>query len=227
MPDDEIVNNTPAKKDLDLQQFSTPCNQMIRTNESCKEMTSHIPKRCQPTSSEKKQINKYTDTKASSKTYFKIPELPLRPKLTNPTPPKTYNLKNVVSPVALYIKNSPRIPLKQNVPLRDLSKIVTTTNPKPAYKEIFAELPEVTYKPSKKQIATTEKHIVVPGYMKKFRFVEAHIVKHEGRIIQERDRSNISKKLLLTDITNTSIDQSLLDGTGDISVLTNKQALIK
>lgn len=235
MSDDEDIDNTPAKKYLTPQEFITPSNQIIPNKQlfsGTKEKASHIPRlKYEPTSSEKKQTIKCTVTKDLSKPNFKIPGLPPRSKLTHTTPQKACpNLKDIVSPVALYIKNSPRFPLKQNVPLKELSKIVTSTSTstKSANKaNLFAEMPEVIYKPSKKQIVSTEKHIVIPPYMRKLNIRVAQITKHEGRINHESDRSKVSEKLLLADITNRSIDQSLLDSTGDISVLTNKQAFIK
>ncbi|XP_018562263.1 uncharacterized protein LOC108904266 [Anoplophora glabripennis] len=225
---DEIVEETPTRKDI-----STPCNKITSKKQllSCdRDKTSHIPKRKYiPTSAEKKVNNTYTLKKMSPKTDFKIPEIPFRQKLTTPTPPKSgLNLKNIVSPVALYIKSSPRIPLKQNVPLRELPRIVTTTSTKSSNKEnlVGMEFPEVAYKPSKSQKTTTEEPVVVPPYMKKL-ITEGHITKHEGRLKPKRNDSKVSRKLLQSDVTNTTIDQSLLDNTGDVSVLTNKQAFIK
>lgn len=232
MSDDEAVEDTPVKENI-APQHVTPSSEVASKKHlfsDTKQKPSHIPKYIS-TSAEKK-INTNTITKASPKTNFKIPEIPSRPKFVTPTPPKaTRHLKDIVSPVALYIKNSPRIPLKHNVPLKDLPRIATATSRKVSNKENFidVEFPEVVYKPAKNQVATTEKHIIVPPYLRKLNVKEGHITKHEGRINRHLDRSKVSKQLLQSDITNSTIDQSLLDnsGAGDVSVLTNKQAFIK
>ncbi|KAJ8974170.1 hypothetical protein NQ317_004847 [Molorchus minor] len=136
---------------------------------------------------------------------FKVPQKPVRLKFTEPTPPRCApaHLKNVVSPVALYIKNSPSFPLKQNVPQKELLKIVTSKIPKPAMKENLAELPEVVYKPSTKQINSREKDIVLPPSIKRLNVKEPRITKHEGRIHQSASSKGLAgRKLLSNDITN-------------------------
>lgn len=152
------------------------------------------------------------------KTEFKIPNKP-PPRTPNfsklPSTVKTGYFKNIVSPVSLYIKNTPTSPLIQHVP----NKIATPSSTLPNIKRTALQentFPCVSYKPAKHKLFTEEKDLNLPKNIKKLGTQGTLIIKHEKRIGSTKEN-----------VFDGDIDASLLNTTNqDVSVLTSKNCYI-
>lgn len=145
-------------------------------------------------------------------------------KTTSLIPAPTKYFKDIVSPVAVYIKNNPAIQ-KTNVPIRTVSEFPEKNEvPKMSNKE-NVQFPPVIYKKSKNTVTTEIKEIVLPKSIQKM-VQESTITKHEMRIQKHLNDTACNKKLLEDDLTITNVDGSLLNATQDISFHTKKQAFM-
>ncbi|KAF7287795.1 hypothetical protein GWI33_003426 [Rhynchophorus ferrugineus] len=190
-----------------------------KTIEKSKHLNTHKLK--SPVS--KKTLFTNTGAKPKSGDIFKVPSKPLKTVLT-PSKPTSIFLKNVVSPVSVYINNTPKYSpvVKNSVTQRRLEKPNIPSAKKeniPSKSCNLDEIPAVIYKPSKTKHITNEKDIHLPGSIKKL-IKDPTLTKHCQKIV-DCDQS-IERRLIEDEV---SIDNSLMAKT-DISVLTNKQALI-
>lgn len=147
---------------------------------------------------------------------------------------KPSTFKNIVSPVGLYIKYSPRVPLTTYVKPNNHQMTIPVKNKKPekVSKGNWNNLdlaPAVIYQPSKKKLYTVDEHLNLPPSINKL--VKAGtVVKHEKRILSEKhDNFETEHKLLNAgEITNCSINDNTLNASiMDVSVLASRQAFKK
>lgn len=163
-------------------------------------------------------------------------KLPTKPPKNRAITPKTKSpqiqprlFKNIISPISIYIKNSPRVCLKQNIqaPPHKASHIIKNESvplnsnnkqntPRP--------LPKMVYKPPKQVIINSNQNIILPGNIKKL-LPKPIVMGHQQRIRNNDDNTSISRKLLEDDITFASFDAS--QSAVDVSILESKQAFIK
>lgn len=151
--------------------------------------------------------------------------------------------KDIVSPVGVYIKNSPSPQFVKNITpttssrffnSKSVEKIrspstTTTASSRSGYVRSQLEFPEVIYKPSKRQLVLSNDRLNLPGSIKKL-VPEATCVKHEQRIVAPQKPGDISiRSRLMRDDFSLGGDSMLLDDTAnpDVSVLAIKQAFIK
>jgi len=155
---------------------------------------------------------------------FKVPIKPLK-KITTPNKPNP-SLKNIVSPVGVYIKNSPQYcPMvkatkTRNTPqsktLKKCGAVAMKENiPSTSRMEIPLDLPMVIYRPAKNQKTINDEGLKLPQNIKKL-VASTTVIKHEERIKTADCNESIERRLMESDF---SIDASC----NDISILTNKQ----
>lgn len=177
-----------------------------------------------------------TNSSSSQKYDFKVPKLPSKLTKTTPNPkkllaPKTSPspLKNIVSPVRLYIKNSPFPTLKRNhqpqctqqqqsqKQLFGSEDFIRPIIPKP-HNDLLDSLPEVVYKPSKLIEKKCDNRIILPNNIRSL-IKDRIVIKHEPRKRINIDESvfTIEEKLQMGDITHLVSDDH------DMSVHTIKQ----
>lgn len=135
------------------------------------------------------------------------------------------NYKTIVSPVAMYIKNSARTPLKHNVPAKQLPlRHLNAGAPHNKFNKQTHEflLPTVTYKPTKTAIVSHEMGQKIPESIKKYIPQKPEVIKHEGRMLN-KNSIEPEKKILMEDLT--LMDSTLLQlSSQDISMLAVKNA---
>ncbi|CAH1127672.1 unnamed protein product [Ceutorhynchus assimilis] len=152
---------------------------------------------------------------------FKVPNKPIRtPSKLNPA------LKNVVSPVGIYIKHSPKVCPMRNAPPPTKLKLPLYTHTSHAISSSHKEnipasedfdMPTVIYKPARKQIATEVRQVNLPNSINKL--VNPQVVtKHEART--DNCNQSIERRLMESDY---SINLSLDTTAGDVSILTHNQ----
>ncbi|XP_050308819.1 uncharacterized protein LOC126745136 [Anthonomus grandis grandis] len=156
---------------------------------------------------------------------FKVPAKPAK----SPLRP---NLKNIVSPVGIYIKHSPKYCPLIKVPANERLHKSPSLLPKTLYpstasslKEnipsqhfVNMEIPSVIYKPAKTRIETVVREVNLPDSIKKLVKPEV-VTRHKMRINNKVDES-IERRLMESDL---SIDTSNVSDFGDVSVVTHKQ----
>ncbi|KAG5869750.1 hypothetical protein JTB14_018080 [Gonioctena quinquepunctata] len=231
---DEIISGSfllkPTSSLLNTEHKVSPCKsraepKCLRSNlkERPQTVTPYKTKpvdRITPGKSCKSQIPK--PVKSPNGDAFKVPSTPLQMKLPSKAYPKTCpNVKNIVSPVGLYIRYSPQPVLKRNV---ECTKMGTINFPPQAVnhknKGNLDNIPAVIYKPSKKQIVTSEKEQAIPMSLEKM-IKESNLTRHDKKIRQNKNTSIIRRKLEMNmDLTGSSISDSLLDDSNeDVSIL--------
>lgn len=197
---DNVIDPSPCKP------FKTPLGNSTFQNQS------RIPV---PTS-----FSDDSKSNASSKSDFKVPKFPVKPikKTPNKFAASPLPLKNIISPVRVYIKNSPYPTLKHNnKPTSSYSQHILgglseghAMVPK-KHKNLFGSLPEVVYKPSKLIKETSDNLIILPDNIRKL-ITETTVVKHEPRKRINFDESLIpvEQKLNMKDISRiVSDDQNM------------------
>ncbi|XP_044751912.1 fibrinogen-binding protein-like [Coccinella septempunctata] len=152
---------------------------------------------------------------------FKVPKFP--PKLIKKTPvsnklvaPKSspIPLKNIVSPVRLYIKNSPFPALKQShkpgctrsqYTLEGISEATTVARKR--HSNLLDSLPEVVYKPSKLVEKKSDNQIILPNNIRSL-ITERTVIKHEPRKRINLNESvfSMEEKLRMRDISHIVSD---------------------
>lgn len=156
---------------------------------------------------------------------FRVPKTPNKPKST------VLQNKNIVSPVGLYIKYSPKAPLVTHVKSNNQQKGIVVS-PKPTHKfqkkdkENVEMLPSVVYKPARNQLFTLNEHLHLPPSIDKL-VKKSNIIVHKSRIISKvPDKDEIERKLMSdSELTQSSISDSLLNETDhNVSVLINRPA---
>lgn len=170
---------------------------------------------------------KYVVTKETHDFKFKTP------KVTPKTLPKikpTNNFKNIISPIGFYIKNSPSVPLKRNIPVKKFTLPPSAGSSSQTSKKenIACEMPEVVYKPSKKTVVANKfGYNNLPGKIQKLVPQSPSIIKHKGRTNIPKP-TTVQKKLdhLQNDMTMNVVDESFLNNTQDCSVVSIKKAYI-
>ncbi|KAK4871881.1 hypothetical protein RN001_016005 [Aquatica leii] len=126
------------------------------------------------------------------------------------TKSKTPNYKDVVSPVAVYIKNTPRCPILRNVPTSNTwqKKALFRNHDTPTISKSNKEnvLPEVVYTLPRQVIKTEGASLKLPSNIKKHLPSVPNLIKHKGRVAPKKQSpSKIQEKLLSCDL---SIDDS-------------------
>ncbi|XP_044256678.1 uncharacterized protein LOC123006334 [Tribolium madens] len=157
---------------------------------------------------------------------FKMPLKPVKSKTTTPcsripvTQPKPFT--SVISPIGVYIKNSPCSASKRNVAVKPISQLNMKYESVLNNKENNVDLPDNVYRPPRKVVTCVKNDIILPSNLQKF-VPESTVTKHENRL---RKETNIETKILEEDLT--SVDSSLLNQScEDTSFLKVKQAYIK
>lgn len=159
---------------------------------------------------------------------FRIPKTPVKPK------PTVLNNKNIVSPVGIYIKYSPKTPLTTYVKPNECKKGVISHIPQSpkiikTTKENRDVLPPVVYQPAKNKLFTMQEQLILPASIDKM-VKKSNVIKHEKRVkMVIQDEHSVQRKLNMeTELTKASISDSLLDENNqDVSVLMSKQAFRK
>ncbi|KAF5284755.1 hypothetical protein FQA39_LY04480 [Lamprigera yunnana] len=141
---------------------------------------------------------------------------------------KIPNFQNIVSPVAVYIKNTPRHPLKQNV-------ACTKTLPK---KMVFQDqeilkpkviqpnvLPEVIYNRPRKVLVTKEACLKLPANIQKLLPNTPTVIKHCGRLAKKNDQ-DLADRLLSEDLSSTNLTFNSTTPLEEISVYNIKDVYI-
>ncbi|XP_017775828.1 PREDICTED: uncharacterized protein LOC108562132 [Nicrophorus vespilloides] len=153
---------------------------------------------------------------------------PMRPMRRSPTPMhqrNALNFREIVSPVAVYIKSS-ATPLQKNVNLRMMDQLPKKIVAKsPSTKQKFCALPDVVYRPASKKCLTKEKEIKFGGKIEKLLFTKPEVIRHEKKFISKP--INVQQKLLENNLTINSSHSSIMDATQDVSVLTSKKTFIR
>ncbi|CAH1110191.1 unnamed protein product [Psylliodes chrysocephalus] len=157
---------------------------------------------------------------------FRMPDLPNKPKTLNRS---KVNYKDIVSPVRMYIKYSPKPVLQQTVHAKD--KPYSKFNHSPRVLEAGNQMdslaiPNVVYKPSKKQIFALDETTNFPFSLDKM-IKKSSVVKHERHPLRPNcyqdetlDPEAELTKSFLSDCSN-------LSGIENISILHKKTALRK
>ncbi|XP_063928137.1 uncharacterized protein LOC135141200 [Zophobas morio] len=171
-------------------------------------------------------IGDYIRKKSPNSENFKLPLKPAKSRFHTPNAKSnlvpTKQFKNIISPVGVYIKNSPCVVLKHNASVKTVSALKSTpeTDVIPNNDDgiIF---PEVVYKPRKKVVKSVQKEVILPSSLQKM-VQEPIITQHECRT-QGKTRSEIVQKL---EDGNLTVDSSILNPS-DVSYINLKQAFIK
>ncbi|XP_056641877.1 uncharacterized protein LOC130448485 [Diorhabda sublineata] len=139
---------------------------------------------------------------------FKVPTLPLKSKP---------NLKDIVSPVRMYIKYSPKPVLKRNV---DPIATKLYQKPKNSSKENGSDIPSnVIYKPSKKPVLGSEKAISLPKSLNKL-VIKSTVTKHERNPVSVKTDVSLNSEC---ELTKNSLNESQFSDQ-NMSVLHKKPA---
>lgn len=164
-------------------------------------------------------INESISSQKSNVSNIPIPKKPAgsfkvpleRPKSAKKLP-STSHLKDIVSPVRLYIKNSPVSGLKRNIVAPELPKapFKNITSKISNQANIPESLPFVRYKPSGNTIENCQNLFKIPANIRKL-IVEPTIIKHESR-------TNVSFGGELADSDTSLVQQD----DRNVSVHTNK-----
>lgn len=164
---------------------------------------------------------------------FKVPETKLKSKL--PTVKRTHitntksgmNFNDIVSPVRIYINNTPKPYLKQNMPNgKKINKFIQMPEvPKSNKENAVSVFPEVVYKGAKKKINSgISKDLLLPPSIKKL-VKNTEVIKHQGRVNNRNiGDTTIHNKLMEADLTRYSFNNSK---NPDISILIRKQDYIQ
>lgn len=155
---------------------------------------------------------------------FRVPKTLIKPK-------SVVNNKNIVSPVGLYIKYSPKTPLTTHVKQSPQKKLVSPSQiPQPQHfvknKDNMENFPEVVYQPAKNKLYTVKENLHLPASIDKL-VKKSNLIKHERRMnLGRHDEYSVGIKLETeTELTKSSIGNSLLDESNqDVSVLASRQA---
>ncbi|KAL1509818.1 hypothetical protein ABEB36_004498 [Hypothenemus hampei] len=170
---------------------------------------------CQYLTNNEKLLKNSSKIPVSALGTFKIPRSVQNTPQKFPKP----HLKNIVSPVGVYIKNTPQY--SQLIKTTTQLKKIQPTFLHLARKENVApqgDIPMVVYKPAKSKIASVTQDVKLPKNIQKL--ISPRVVtKHEGRI--ELKSSDVSIRRKLSD-SNLTINDSLLSNP-DTSILTHKQ----
>uniref|UniRef100_A0A1Y1KYL2 Uncharacterized protein n=1 Tax=Photinus pyralis TaxID=7054 RepID=A0A1Y1KYL2_PHOPY len=147
----------------------------------------------------------------------------------SPCVTKTPHYKDIVSPVAIYIKNSPHVPLIQNVPTKQLSQKNLFPSQKLPNNDNDWEnlLPSVIYAPPRKIQSTSEPSLKLPINIHCHLPTTPRIIKHKGRLAGT-NRLDVEEKLVDDGDLSLSV-LSELDNTvplQEISVHTCKELLM-
>lgn len=137
-----------------------------------------------------------------------------------PTTFKNTAYKNVVSPLAVYIKSGPTAPLMQNVTPKTM-RVANVEAAKSSGKKIASmdNLPKVVYRPANFKMVNEAKGVHLPASVKKICPQNIKCITHKARIVG-RD-FDVSEELEKTDISCISTSACV----DDISVLSVKDAL--
>lgn len=168
-----------------------------------------------------KNSNQFLNPHKDVYTNFKIPT-----RIVSVKP----NYKTVLSPVSVYIKNSPQAPLLQRVPSKPLSAkslFPKATSNKIANKENKFDLPTLIYKPAKHTVISEKEQLKLPGNIQKHISHIPNIIKHQGRTGGEKLGQNVENKLLEENLTICDDSRFSTSSVEDVSLLVSKKAYIK
>lgn len=171
---------------------------------------------------------------------FKVPSV-----TKVPSTKKSPNLKSIVSPIAMYIKNSPKVPLVKNVVSKQMYCALSGMNGKQAGEKAQGVqsvpskhiLPVRSYKPAARNIfVSKENEPALPGNIRKLIKgpLNPELIKHMGRVKDSPDRypqavpaiiqNNINLTMLSTSTASEGMFNISTGPPGDISVLVSKNA---
>ncbi|XP_066256001.1 uncharacterized protein [Euwallacea similis] len=184
----------------------------------------------------KPTLNKQQPIKQTPNFISKLPQLKRQPLPTSTfkppsgkppkrlvTPCKTTNpaLKNIISPVGVYIKSGPKYCPMVKVPetkLKPEIKLIREQKeniPQDITSDLDCQIPSVIYTPAKYKLVTEVVDVKLPESIKK-RVGGQVVTKHEQRVAKRLDQS-IERRLMESDLSiNESVNQ-------DVSILTQKQ----
>lgn len=139
------------------------------------------------------------------------------------------SFKHIPSPVGLYIKHSPIVPLKKKhepkagKPMKKAFKKTCSENKENT--DDF-DIPYVSYKPSKNREVLDEVYVYqLPKSIEKMMHPEPLIEKHTVRIKAREDKESVQRRLAMADLTTSLSDTTLLEtssGIQDLSVIAIK-----
>ncbi|CAH0552112.1 unnamed protein product [Brassicogethes aeneus] len=172
--------------------------------------------------------NKCTADIKTPQTVFKIPSKLPTPRAKTPGKTKS-KFNHIVSPIRIYINNSTTC-LKKNVvgDTKITKSVLSKATKKISEKEnISKPLAEVIYKPAKKTVTSSTKHIKLPSNIKKL--VDGmDVTKHEKRLNRRYlKREEIAKRLQGNDLTLNEDGSMSSSSIQDVSLLTVKQDFIQ
>ncbi|CAH1141139.1 unnamed protein product [Phyllotreta striolata] len=199
---DPMVENEKENDSAETDTSSIQCNiisssHLQKYKENIFEDELETPKLKPPTTAAiKSGSHKYTPE-------FKKPIASGLPKCISRTNP---NLKDIVSPVRMYIKNSPRPVLKQNVNSTSKLPILRNTHaPTKKNKENSTVLPNVVYTPAQKQILESNESFHLPPSLDKM-IKKGVVIKHVSgsRNFHPSDTLNPQAELTQNIFSNSS-----------------------
>lgn len=162
--------------------------------------------------------------KILSKSETKIPVPTFKVPAKSVSSKKLPNLKNIVSPVGVYIRHGPQYRPLTNVPDHKVAiklfsphHIGIKENLPQRNEEVDFVIPPVLYKPAKNQKVIDVATVKLPDSIDKLVHPQT-VIKHEGRIEgQPRHYQSIERRLMEPDLSlnDTQFDQ-------DVSILTQK-----
>ncbi|XP_072379875.1 uncharacterized protein [Diabrotica undecimpunctata] len=158
---------------------------------------------------------------------FRMPNVPSKIKTSQKM--LKPNLKDIVSPVRMYINYSPNPILKQNVHLVDRKVTkpdISSRIPEIKRNDNVESLPNAFYKPSKNQILASEKHLHLPASIGKM-VIKSNVIKSEKKYQGTNLFTNMSLDADC-ELTKTSLSESQLsESDPNVSVLYKASALRK
>lgn len=163
---------------------------------------------------------------------FRVPKSIARPKGS------VINTKNIVSPVGVYIKYSPRAPLIKHVKAPHENLVVphqvfkSPLHSSKENKENHDVIPPVVYKPARKKLYTVSENMYLPPSIERM-VKPSYIINHEKRINAAGDKYDdvVRRVEGESELTRGSIGDSLLDQLDetnqDVSILARRNAFQK
>uniref|UniRef100_A0A6P7G5Y4 Uncharacterized protein LOC114336270 n=1 Tax=Diabrotica virgifera virgifera TaxID=50390 RepID=A0A6P7G5Y4_DIAVI len=159
---------------------------------------------------------------------FRVPNVP--PKLKSGQKTLKPNLKDIVSPVRMYINYSTNPVLKKNVHLVDRKVTnkadISSRIPEVKRTDNIDSLPTTIYKPSKRQILASEKHLNLPASIEKM-VIKSNVIRSEKKYQPTSLFTNMSLDAD-SELTKTSLSESQLsESDPNMSMLYKASALRK
>lgn len=226
-----LKNRTPTPKKIPEKNFNyysaekitKPSVEVKGSKTTGKSRFQHMESKIKPPSVNSKALFAKTSQQSKPDSAFKLPSKPIKK-----TPSKILNplLKNVVSPVGVYINHTPKYcPMIKNKPQSRTATKLCQPGPS-SFKEnipvgLDMAIPSVIYKPAKTKFDTQEQEVNLPENIKKLISPQV-VTKHERRIEADARKQSVERRLLESELS-IDVSQCDQDTLSDISILTHKQ----